>query len=111
VQNGRITKFESDDEELVKRITELTDVDDDARVIGELGIGVNPGARITGNMLEDEKAIGTAHIAFGNNADFPGGGNNHSQIHRDFLFYRPTIEAVYFDGTKRVVMKNGEMSL
>ena len=87
VQKGRITNFESDDKELVKRITELTDIDEDAKVIGELGIGVNPGARITGNMLEDEKALGTAHIAFGNNEDFPGGGKNHSKIHRDFLFY------------------------
>ena len=108
VQKGRITNFESDDKELVKRITELTDVDEDARVIGELGIGVNPGARITGNMLEDEKALGTAHIAFGNNADFPGGGKNNSKIHRDYLFYKPTIEAHYPDGSSRLLMKNGE---
>jgi aminopeptidase len=108
VSKGRITKFESEDNELVKRINELQNVDNDAMVIGELGIGVNPGARITGNMLEDEKALGTAHIAFGNNADFTGGGNNHSKIHRDYLFYKPTIEAHYPDGTSRTLMKNGE---
>jgi leucyl aminopeptidase (aminopeptidase T) len=77
-------------------------------VIGELGIGVNPGSRITGNMLEDEKSLGTAHIAFGNNADFTGGGNNHSKIHRDYLFYKPTIEALYPDGSSKLLMKNGE---
>ncbi|MEJ2103991.1 MAG: aminopeptidase, partial [Ignavibacteriaceae bacterium] len=70
VSEGRITKFESEDKELVRRINTLQNVDADAMVIGELGIGVNPGARITGNMLEDEKALGTAHLAFGNNADF-----------------------------------------
>ena len=86
-------------------------MDDEAKVIGELGIGINPGARITGNMLEDEKALGTAHIAFGNNADFPGGGKNNSQIHRDFLFYRPAIEVKYVDGSKKVVMKNGKIVL
>jgi leucyl aminopeptidase (aminopeptidase T) len=109
MQKGRIVKFESSDEELVKRIAELTDVDENARIIGELGIGVNPGARITGNMLEDEKASGTAHIAFGNNTDF--GGKNNSKIHRDYLFYRPTIEVIYADGAKKVIMQKGEISL
>jgi aminopeptidase len=108
VSSGRITKFESNDKELEKRIAELTDVDDEARVIGELGIGVNPGARITGNMLEDEKSLGTAHIAFGNNADFPYRGKNNSQIHRDYLFYRPTIELQYSDGAKKLLMNKGE---
>ena len=111
VAAGRITKFESDDHELAQKITELTNVDDDAKVIGELGIGINPGARITGNMLEDEKSLGTAHIAFGNNADFPGGGKNNSSIHRDFLFYRPTIEVNYVDGSKKVIMINGKIVL
>lgn len=116
VTDGRITKFESNDKELEKRIVRLTDVDDEARVIGELGIGVNPGARITGNMLEDEKSLGTAHIAFGNNAGFVGGGKNNSKIHRDYLFYHPTIE-IYYDKTgqssmsalgKKLLMKQGE---
>jgi len=107
LEGGRIMKFESDDNELVKMISELTDIDDDARVIGELGIGVNPGARITGNMLEDEKALGTAHIAFGNNEDFPGGGKNHSKIHRDYLIYKPTLEMQYANGDKRVLMNRG----
>ena len=110
VSSGRITKFESNDKELVKRITELTDIDDEARVIGELGIGVNPGARITGNMLEDEKSLGTAHIAFGNNADFPGGGKNNSKIHRDYLFYRPTIEIHFADGSRKFLMKLGDFA-
>ncbi|MCW8995518.1 MAG: aminopeptidase [Psychromonas sp.] len=106
--NGRITKFESEDKELVKRISELQNIDEDAMVIGELGIGVNPGAVITGNMLEDEKTLGTAHLAFGNNEDFPGGGKNKSKIHRDYLFFRPTIKVLYVDGTSRLIMKKGE---
>ena len=110
VSKGRITKFESDNIDLVKRISILQDVDKDAMVIGELGIGVNPGARITGNMLEDEKSLGTAHIAFGNNADFTGGGNNHSKIHRDYLFYKPTIEVSYAEGKNKVLMKHGEFN-
>lgn len=110
IAKGRITKFESDDKELVNKIIVLTEFDEDAKIIGELGIGINTSAVISGNMLEDEKVKGTAHIAFGNNADFPGGGNNHSQIHRDYLFYRPTMEATFADGTKKVVMREGELN-
>lgn len=40
--------------------------------VAELGIGTNYKARITGNVLEDEKAAGTCHIAFGNNKHFGG---------------------------------------
>jgi aminopeptidase len=109
VKKGRIIKFESDDDNLIKKISELTAVDDQARVIGELGIGINPGARITGNMLEDEKTLGTAHIAFGNNEDFPGGGKNSSKIHRDYLFYRPTIAVKYINGNRKLVLKDGEI--
>ena len=108
LKDGKVTSFESEDPDLVSRIEMLSSVDEEARIIGELGIGINSGARITGNMLEDEKALHTAHIAFGNNADFPGGGWNHSAIHRDYLFYRPTIEAVYEDGSKRLIMTRGE---
>jgi leucyl aminopeptidase (aminopeptidase T) len=109
LKKGKITKFESEDKELEKRISSLQSVDEDSKIIGELGIGVNPGAVITGNMLEDEKVLGTAHLAFGNNADFPGGGNNNSKIHRDYLFYRPTIEAIYDDNSKHIIMKRGAL--
>ena len=108
MEKGRITKFDSEDKNLINEITQLQNLDEDSMVIGELGIGVNPGAVITGNMLEDEKALGTAHIAFGNNEDFPGGGKNKSKIHRDYLFYRPTIEVTYADNSKRVIILKGE---
>ncbi len=108
LKGGKIHKLAADDSKLVQRVIELTNIDEDAKIIGELGIGINPGARITGNMLEDEKAIGTAHIAFGNNEDFPGGGKNRSKIHRDYLFHRPTIEAFYKNKTSRKIIHNGK---
>jgi len=111
LKNGRVIKFDGEDEKLLQKISKLQNVDEDSMVIGELGIGINPKAAITGNMLEDEKALGTAHLAFGNNADFPGGGYNNSKIHRDYLFYRPTIEVTYLDGTKKIIMKKGRAGL
>ena len=108
LKKGKITRFESKDHALVKRITELSSVDKDAMRIGELGIGINSGARITGNMLEDEKAINTAHIAFGNNEDFPGGGKNCSKIHRDYLLHRPTIQIFDKNKSRGFLMKGGK---
>src|SRR5699024_4641027 len=46
--------------------------DGDGRLLAELGIGTNYAARITGNILEDEKANDTIHVAFGSNHTFGG---------------------------------------
>src|SRR5436190_12437659 len=35
------------------------------RNLAELGIGTNENATLSGNVLEDEKILGTAHVAFG----------------------------------------------
>lgn len=110
VQNGKIEAFESEDAELVKKVEELSSVDEMASVVGELGIGLNPGARITGNLLEDEKALHTVHIAFGNNQDMPG-GKNKSRTHRDYLMNNPTLTVTYEDGTKNVLIKEGELQV
>ncbi len=108
VENGRINSIESEDMDMVRKVEAVLSVDEMAKVVGELGIGLNPRARLTGNLLEDEKAGGTAHIAFGRNIDMPG-GRNFSKTHRDFLFYKPTFEVTYRDGTVRTVMKDGEI--
>ncbi len=57
--------------------------------IGELGIGLNPKARIIGSTLVDEKVLGTAHIGIGSNYWF--GGKIYSIIHLDQIFNKPKI--------------------
>jgi len=59
------------------------------RTLCEFGIGTNYKARITGNVLEDEKVLGTIHIAFGNNLAF--GGKNNARIHLDAVIRKPTV--------------------
>lgn len=78
-----------------------------ARNIGELGIGLNPAARITGNMLEDEKAFHTCHFAIGENYD----NDAPSLIHLDGVVRNPTIILVYKDGSKKTILENGVLKI
>lgn len=59
------------------------------RMIGEIGIGLNPHAKICGSMIIDEKVKGTAHIALGSNHWF--GGHIYSNVHLDQVFKDPEI--------------------
>lgn len=78
-----------------------------ARNIGELGIGLNPAANITGNMLEDEKAFRTCHFAIGENYD----GDAPALIHFDGVVREPTIVIKYTDGTECTVLENGDLKI
>jgi leucyl aminopeptidase (aminopeptidase T) len=78
-----------------------------ARNIGELGIGLNPAARISGAMLEDEKAFATCHFAIGHNYD----EDAPSLIHLDGLVRAPTITAILPDGSKKLIEKDGILCL
>ena len=108
IEAGRVTSVRCADVRWRDRITELLDTDAGARTIGELGIGLNPKARLVGIMLEDEKAYRTAHIAFGSNIGMPGGVNE-STTHIDYLFHNPTIVATFEDGTERTVVGDGDL--
>ncbi len=76
-----------------------------ARSLGELGIGLNPAAEVVGNMLEDEKAFRTCHVAIGSNYD----EDAPALIHLDGLVSRPTIAAVMKDGSQVIIERDGEL--
>ncbi|MDR2049973.1 MAG: aminopeptidase [Treponema sp.] len=78
-----------------------------ARNIGELGIGLNPRARITGGMLEDEKAFHTCHFAIGHNYD----SDAPALIHLDGLVRAPTIAAYMEDGARVVIEEAGNLAI
>ncbi len=62
--------------------------------LAEFGIGVNPAVpHLTGKMLIDEKAAGTAHIALGSSTYL--GGSVRSDIHCTLVTQLPTV---FIDG-------------
>jgi aminopeptidase len=73
--------------------------------LGELGIGLNPAAQIVGNMLEDEKAFRTCHMALGANYD----NDAHALTHLDGLMRAPTIVVRYPSGRERMLLKDGTL--
>jgi aminopeptidase len=68
-----------------KFVGELLNTDAGSRRVGELGIGTNPGVTTTtGDLLIDEKILGTMHLALGR--AYPDcGGVNHSSLHWDIV--------------------------
>lgn len=108
VASGRVTAVSCADRKWLERINELLDTDEGARTIAELGIGLNPKARLVGIMLEDEKAYRTAHVAFGDNIGMPGGVSR-SATHIDYLIHRPTIIARYRGATERTIVEDGDL--
>lgn len=76
----------------------------DGRNVAEFGVGTNDKAILTGNILEDEKVMGTIHIAFGDNKSM--GGTVRAASHLDGLIKYPTV---WFDD--RIVMAEGRLQL
>jgi leucyl aminopeptidase (aminopeptidase T) len=74
------------------------------RMVAEVGVGTNPYAVLTGTTLEDEKVLGTAHVAFGDSQSFDG--KNAATIHMDGILLKPTLDV---DG-KRIV-ENGVINV
>lgn len=83
----------------------ILDTDDGARVLGELGIGCNPGVQShMRNVLFDEKMYGTIHLAVG--AGFPFlGGTNASNVHWDMVKDLRQNGQIFCDG--ELVQQNG----
>jgi leucyl aminopeptidase (aminopeptidase T) len=84
-----------------KRLMELlTAPGPDGTNVAELGIGTNEKAILSGEILEDEKLLGTVHIAFGASAAI--GGTVQVPVHLDCLVMKPDVtvdgEPVVRDG-------------
>jgi aminopeptidase len=96
-ERGRLVKWSGRG---VEAIVRHIGADKSGFMIGEFGVGTNPGARICANMLEAEKAFGTVHFAIG---DSYGLGRNSSKHHYDALVDKVTLSA-----HGRLIAQNGK---
>lgn len=101
VENGFATRITGGT--LAKKLKSMLDkVGKDARNIAEFGIGTNDSAKLSGVLLEDEKVMGTIHIALGNNVSM--GGSVNVPIHLDGVVKKPTV---WMDN--KLLMKDGQL--
>lgn len=110
-ERGRLRAIEPEDSPVARWIWDTQLLPAQARGdlnwsnLAEVGIGMNPAVQnLSGNMLLDEKAAGTAHVALGSNTFM--GGIVQASIHCDMVCRRPTIT---IDG--KTVMERGQLSL
>jgi leucyl aminopeptidase (aminopeptidase T) len=110
---GKGTKVKVEDGKLTE-IIEARDADEirdaienieNGGNIAEFGFGTNLQAELVNNVLQDEKSLGTVHIALGNSMPIAGkeGNGVQSEIHWDNVIEDPTV---WFDGEK--VLEEGE---
>jgi leucyl aminopeptidase (aminopeptidase T) len=93
VKNGHLTEASGPEGEQLLSI--LQEHGDAGTNLAELGVGTNDRATLTGNVLEDEKILGTVHVAFG--ASIAIGGTVSVPIHLDCVVTEASLE---IDGTR-----------
>jgi aminopeptidase len=87
VREGHLVEASGDDGARLMEL--LTAHGKDGTNVAELGIGTNEEAILTGNILEDEKILGTCHVAFGASAAI--GGTVQVPVHLDCVVLEPTV--------------------
>lgn len=87
-----------------RRLRSMLGPSEEARNVAEFGVGTNDRARVTGVILQDEKAFGTIHIGLGDNAGF--GGLTKAGVHMDVVTAGPDV---WFDSTQ--IMTSGRLLL
>ena len=89
VKNGFVTKIKGgSDAETLQNILK-TRGDKNSFNLGEFAVGTNPCARISDNVSEDKKRLGSIHIALGDNVSL--GGHLPSATHIDGIMSYPNL--------------------
>ena len=111
IKNNKIVKIVGDGKK-ADEMRAFFEENDSRKNIAELGIGCNPKAIVTGNVLEDEK-VGGLHIAYGLSTHI--GGKANSDIHQDICYPKGSpIEAtrltlINADNTKTEIIRDSKL--
>ena len=105
-KDGKIVKATCDEDD--KKLNEIFDTDEGARYVGEFSIGTNPMIKYPmGDILFDEKIIGSIHFTPGACYDEAPNGNS-SAIHWDMVLIQREEYGggnIYFDDV--LIRENG----
>ncbi len=105
IEDNRAVSVEHPEQE-GSELSEAFEEVDGARNVAELGVGTNPEAELIGRTLQDEKVLGTVHVAFGDNSSMVpenDGNRVEADVHWDAVCEDPTV---LFDGEK--IIDEGE---
>lgn len=103
VENGAVTKIRGAWE--AKRFERWLKSFNDPNMfrIAHLSYGCNPGAKLTGNILEDERVWGAVEWGLGNQAESFKGKVGSAKSHTDGICLNATVK-----GDGRYILKDGE---
>ena len=106
IKDAKVVSLQNKEGEKTSELEKVFEETPCAKNMAEFGFGTNPEATIIGNTLQDEKVLGTVHIAFGDNCSYVKEGDNRRNpcdIHWDSVCEKPTV---WFDDEK--VLDRGE---
>jgi leucyl aminopeptidase (aminopeptidase T) len=88
VEAGRVQSIEGNGK-VAERLRGMLATYPNADNFAEVGVGPNDGAGLNGRCEEEKKALGTMHVALGDNTSY--GGTVSFGMHLDLVLYRPTL--------------------
>ncbi|MBU1323577.1 aminopeptidase [Patescibacteria group bacterium] len=103
IKNGLATKI-TGGKAAKNLIKTLDQIGTKARNIAELGIGTNPLAKLSSDILEAEKVFGTCHVALGSNISY--GGQVDVPFHSDGIVLNSTLQI-----DAKIIIKAGKFLL
>lgn len=109
-KNGEVVRVTCRNQAILGAVKASLSTDEWSDIVGEFAFGINLKARKVQEFLEAEKILGTVHVAFGDNLDYPG-GKNPSKNHMDFLMNCPTVRVLKETGESIAVLQEGRFSI
>jgi len=93
IRNGRVTRVYGGESARIYGRWLKSFKDENMYVLAHLSYGCNPGARLTGNVLEDERVWGVLEWGLGNQTVTFQALNTRAASHSDGITLKPTLEA------------------